>query len=358
MSVNKSLVSTFLLLQKYDEDSNKFTKLANLYGTLKFNDKLLMKFLNDYKQNSNDISKLTYFKSTNINKVLINMSIEDKQIVISNLQNAFKFAEQSIIMGDQKEHTCNVNCNHSDEHLEKMFGSKKMKKLLKKNSVRQQLQKHFNMKNASIEDMLKSALKDNLPENEASMMTSILNNPMVKKISNQLLTEENLNKMKDIFMDFISSEEVVDEINKIKNIFNEQKVMKVVTELFGKIQNLDDISNIQSMVENNTDIIDIVNKFEQAMKSGLINEERLAILAQKAIDKFISEFKNMGILDGKNIGILKTLMSQFGGDNLLGFESEKKLTKQERRTIAQKKYRRNKRTELKKKKKKKKRRRS
>jgi len=91
--------------------------------------------------------------------------------------------------------------------------------------------------------------------------------------------------------------------------------------------------------------------FENAMKSGLINEERLASLAQKAADRFMSEFKNMGILDGKNMGMLKTLMSQFGGD-MFGIESkpEKKLSKEERRAKAQKKYRRNKRAELKKKK--------
>lgn len=355
MSITKSLVSTFLLLQQHDTESTKFTKLANLYGAVNFSEKLVMKFYNDYKTNRKDITKLTYFKNTNINKVLITMPAADKQTVMKNLRTAFKLAEQSIMMGGETEHQCGDNCNHTDKHVEQMLGGKKLQKMLKKKGVREHLQKtlgkQFGTKGANIEEMLKSAMKDNLPAGEASMINSLISNPMVKQVSEQLLNEENLGKMKTIFMDFIASEDVVDEINNIKSIFNEEKIMRVMSELFSKVQSLDDISNIQSMVEDNADIKDIVTKFENAMKSGLINEERLAALAQKAADKFMGEFKNMGILDGKNMGMLKTLMSQFGGD-MLGIESkpEKKMSKQERRAKAQKKYRRNKRTELKKKK--------
>jgi len=356
MSINKSLVSVFKTLQKNDSTSKKFTKLANLYGTLTFNDKLFLKFYNDFKQNRKDITKLAYFKNTNIRKVLVSMSNDDKNSILVNLKTAFKIAEKHIITGGEQKHECGNNCSHDHNDMEKLLGNKKIAKMLKKKGVKEQLQKtlgkQFNMKNGNIEDMLKSAMKDQLPEGEYNMLNSVLSNPMVKSLSDKLLSEENLNKLKDVFMDFIADDEIAQEINNIKSIFNETKVMNVVTELFGKIKNLDDISNIQSLVENNADIKDIVGKFENAMKSGLINEEKLVGLAQKAADKFMAELKNMNILDGKNMGMLKTVIGQFGGGSLFGdSKPEKKLTRQERRAKAMKKYRRNKRTELKNKKK-------
>ena len=354
MSINKSLVSVFKTLQKHDQESKKFTKLANLYGTLTFNDKLLLKFYNDYKQNKKDITKLAYFKNTNIRKALISMSTEDKQSVLANLKSAYKTAEKSIISGGEQKHECGDDCNHSDEHFEQMLGNKKIAKMLKKKGVRNQLEKtlgkQLNMKNKNIEDMLKSAMKDQLPEGEFNMLNSVLSNPMVKSLSDKLLSEENLNKLKDIFMEFIADDEIAQEINNIKSIFNETKVMNVVTELFSKIKNLNDISNIQSMVENNSDIIDIVGKFENAMKSGLINEEKLVSLAQKAADKFMVELKNMNILDSKNMGMLKSVIGQFGGGLFADDKSEKKLSKEERKERRMKNYRRKRRTELKNKK--------
>jgi len=350
MSINKSLVSTFQLLQKYDEESKKFTKLSILYGKLDFNTKLHLKFYNDFQANRQDISKLAYFKNTNIDTVLEKISDEDKQSLITNLKDAFQQAKSGV-MGQDK-HECGDNCSHNDKQLNSMLSNKKISKMLKKKGVKQaleaQLGKQFNIKNGNLEDMLKSAMKDNLPEGEFNMLNSVIGNPMVKQLTEKVLTEENMNKMKDIFMEFIADDEVADEINNIKQIFNEKKVMTVLTSLFSKVKGLDDISNIQSLVENSDDIKDIVNTFEKAMKSGLINEGRLMALAQKAADKFMAEFKNMDILDGKSMGMLKTVMGQFGAGSLFGDDkTEKKLTKQERAERRRKNYRRQRRKELK-----------
>ena len=38
-SINSNLVSVFQLLQKHDKTSNKFTKLANMYGVFEYNNK-------------------------------------------------------------------------------------------------------------------------------------------------------------------------------------------------------------------------------------------------------------------------------------------------------------------------------
>ena len=38
--INKYLVNIFKLLQQHDTTSDKFTKLSNIYGVIKFNDTL------------------------------------------------------------------------------------------------------------------------------------------------------------------------------------------------------------------------------------------------------------------------------------------------------------------------------
>ena len=72
-------------------------------------------------------------------------------------------------------------------------------------------------------------------------------------------------------------------------------------------------------------------------------------LSQKAVEYFMAEFKNLGVLDTKNMGMVSTLISQFGGD-LFGSKPETKSTKSQRRAKAQKKYRREQRKKLKSKK--------
>ena len=345
MSINKSLVSVFQLLQKYDEESRKFTKLSHLYGTLKFNDKLILKFYNDFQENKNDISKLTYFKNTNINKVLDKMEEEDINILTKSLKDAYKIAKNKIINGE--EHTCGDNCNHKEE----LMTNKKIKKILNKKGMKQQLQAHlgkqFNIKNGNVEDMLRQALKNELPGDQFNMINNALSNPMIKSVTDKLLTEENMNKLKDIFTEVMEDKEIVEEINKIKEIFNETKVMNAISTIFESVKNINDITKIQSLLENNEEIKNLMVKFENAMKSGLIDEKKMMELAKKAGDKMMDAMKETKILDGVNIKLLKNLIGNMGSN----FMSKKKeLTKEERRDRRIKNNRRRIRAELKKKK--------
>ena len=235
--------------------------------------------------------------------------------------------------------------------MEKMLGSKKIQKMLKKKGVRQQLQKtlgkQFNNKNASLEDMLKSAMSDQLPEGQMNMVNSLLSNPMVKTLSDKLMSEDNIEKIKNIFINFINSEEVAQEINNIRSIFNEDKIFSVASKIFEQVQSLEDMTKVQDLIENNQDIKDIISRFEKAMESGLINQDKLMKLAQKATDYFMKEFKSLGILDMKNMGMLSTLMGQFGGDLFTEDKPAQKSSKKDRRAKAQKTYRREQRKKLK-----------
>lgn len=348
MSVNKHLVATFQLLQKYETETTKFTKLANLYGTLKFNEKLLLKFVNDFKTNKDDVSKLTYFKNTSIDAVLENITEEDKQLFVSHLKSAYSAANNALVSTGQ--HQCGSNCNHN---VEKMLGNKKLQKMLKKKGVKQQLQSQLGKQlgmNGNIEDMLKSALKNELPEEQFGMVSGLLNNPAVKGVTDKLLTEENLNKMKDIFSEIMADDEIVVEINKVKEIFNETQVMKVLTDLFETVKSLDDITNLQAKIEGNQEVVALISKFETAMKSGLIDEAKITALAQKAGVKFVEALKSTNVLDGANMGMLKNLLGDFGLGNVFGStKPEKKLSKEERKQRRMKHNRRKLRADLKKK---------
>lgn len=348
MSINKSLVSVFQLLQEHDKESKKFTKLSHLYGTLQFNDKLLTKFYNDFQKNKDDISKLTYFKNTNIDNVLEIMDKEKINVLVKHLKDAYKIAKNKLFSKD--EHSCGDNCNHNHD----MISNKKIKKILRKKGMKQQLQAHLgkqlNIKNGNVEDMLKQALQNELPTNQFNMINKALDNPMIKSVTDKLLTEENMIKLKDIFSEVMEDEEIIVEINKIKELFNEKKVMDAITTIFESFKDIKDLTKIQSTLENNEDIKNLLTKFENAMKSGLIDEKKMIELAQKAGDKFMKAIKETNMLEGVNMNLLKNVFGEMGLTNIFGGKQEKKLTKEERRNKRIKNNRRRIKAELKSKK--------
>ena len=349
MSINKTLVQTYQLLQKYDAETTKFTKLSILYGKLKLNEKLLTKIHTDYMK-TETYMKLTFFKNTNIECVYSSMTEADKATFNTNMELIKSKTREALFMGGAvEEHKCGDDCSHNDAQLEKMLGGKKMKKMLKKKGVRAQLTKQLGKQYGMTGDLESMLLKTMKGTPEGDMFSTLLNNPMIKSLTDQLLTNDNMEKMKTIFVDFVENSEVVDEINKIRMIFNEEKVLRVMEDMFKQVQNLDDITKMQNIIETNSDLQELISTFETALTNGLINQERLVTLVQKASEKFMAEFKNMDILNSKNMGMLSKVMSQFGGDMFGATEDKKeKMSKKERRAKAQKKYRR----ELKKKNKK------
>jgi len=353
-TINHKLVSIFQLLQKADTTSKKFSKLAKLYGLLQFNDKRLTTLHNDFETNSEDFKQLKFFKNTTIDVTFDSLSNKDQEFVSNTLQKVYEQAKELLFTGGEVAHSCGNDCSHdhSEDHLDKMLGNKKIQKMLKKKGVRQKLQqtlgKQFNDKNASLEDMIKNVMKDQMPEEQMNMVNGLLSNPMVKTLSDKLMNDDNIGKIKDIFVNFIASEEVAEEINNIRSVFNEDKIFAVATKMFEQVQSLDDMTKVQGLIENNKDLQQIIKTFENAISSGLINQDKIMSLAQKGTDYFMKEFKSLGILDGANMGMLSTLMGQFGGDLLGNTKPEKKTSKADRRAKAQKKYRRQQREQRKK----------
>ena len=108
-------------------------------------------------------------------------------------------------------------------------------------------------------------MKDQLPEGQMNMVNSLLENPMVKTLSDKLMSEDNIGKIKDIFVNFINSEEIVEEIKNIRSVFNEDKIFTVASKIFEEVQSLDDMTKVQGLIENNADLQEIIKTFEKAM---------------------------------------------------------------------------------------------
>lgn len=347
MTINKYLVEIFKTLQNYDNESDKFTKLARLYGTMSFNNKLLMKYNSEYINNKNNFSKMIYFKNTNIDNILLKINEEDKNHVFNNLNKIHLLVKEKLFSIKKKSCCENNNCCHD---MNKMLKNKKVQKMLNKKGMKQLLQsqlgKQLNKKNVNLEEMLKSTLKNELPDNEFNMLNTVLNNPMLKSMSEKLLTEENLNKFKVIFTDLFEDKEILNEINKIKKLINETKITNLLKTLFDDLKDLKDLSGIQKFIENNKDLQEISSKFENALNSGLIDQNKLQMIVDKSTEKIKKAVLEMGILDQTNIKNLTDIFTNFGFSG----KEEKQTTKEERRKKRIKKNRRKIKSELKQKK--------
>ena len=277
-NINKKLVSVFKRLQDFDKDSQKFTKLSVLYGKLELTDNLLTQIHNDFETNKEDFKKLRFFKNTNIEEVYDRLDYNDKTFVSATLQNVYEETKKLIIYGKQEEHVHGDNCSHTQDIMK----NKQIKKLLSKkgsrNTLQKELSKQFGIKNGNLEDMLKKVMEDSdIPENQMGILNSVLKNPMVSEITNKLLSEENMNKIKNIFDNFMQDEEILKEFEHLKMIFNEEKIKRVANGIFEKVKDLDlsDMSNIESFIEGNIELKEIITTFETSMKNGLINQAKI-----------------------------------------------------------------------------------
>lgn len=138
-NINKKLVTVFKRLQKSDKDSQKFAKLAVLYGKLELNDNLLKQIHNDYEANKEDFKKLRFFKNTNIEVVYDSLKYNDKTFVSATLQSVYEDSKKLLMYGKQEEHVHGDNCSHTQDIMQ----NKQIKKLLSKKGSRGTLQKEL-----------------------------------------------------------------------------------------------------------------------------------------------------------------------------------------------------------------------
>lgn len=356
------LINVFNILQKAEtneENMKKYMLLKKIYQKINLNEKLLMKLNKELDDNQDTLENLTIFNKTSFKELYESMNVEQQMEIKNKLLN-MKTMIIGEIMGDKEEHVCGESCNHGTDLFdpEQLMQSKKMQKILNnkrlKYNLEQQLRKTTGMKNSSLEEILKS----NIPKEQKKMMESILNNKTVKKMTEKLLNEDNLIKIKDIFLSIIEREDVKVELDKVKCIIDEDNFVESITEIYNEFQKTQDLKDIERLIKENTKLQDVIKKIDNSFKTDVLNIEKLKTLLMNVMKDFGKEIMNLEIIDETDISNMKGLLGNF--NMLSGFlgsdkkpkedESTKKRKEKKRRDKARKDYRRKLRSQYKKKK--------
>jgi hypothetical protein len=220
-----------------------------------------------------------------------------------------------------------------------------MQKLLKNKKVRQnlenQLRRTTGMKNATLEEILAT----NMPKQHKTMIDGILNNPTIKKLQETFLNEDNLIKIKDIFLKLVEKENVKVELDKFRCIVNEDDFLECLTEVYTKFQETGDLKSLEKIMGENETLKNIVAKFEKCLKDDIININTIKTLLETLVKDFMVEVKNLDLIKESDISDLRKLTGQFSMiKDMFGPEPIDKKTREEkkvkRRSNARKQYRR------------------
>lgn len=357
-SVKISLIEIFTKLEELENDETmkkKYLLLKKIYQKINMKNELLMKLNNEIDENKDKLYKIKLFNQTSFEELYNNMNEENKLFI----NEKFDFIQKRItelLFGIEKneEHECGDNCNHSFDPND-MLNSKKMQKILNNKRLRgnleNQLRKTTGMKNASLEEILKS----NVSKEQQKMIDTILNNDTVKKLSETFLNEENLLKVRDIFMRLIEQKDIKDELDKFRCIINEDDFVESITDIYTQFQETQDLTSIERLVKENKKLQSVLIKLEESFKNNTINLDNIKNIIFKFVNDFVNEVKSLDLIKEVDIKNLKNLGKQFqmiqqflGGEKKeLVDEKEKKDKENKRREKARKEYRRKLRKELK-----------
>jgi len=370
-SIKIKFVEIFTKLESLEIDEKnkgRYILLKRIYQKINMNDNLLIKLNTELHNNEETLYKLKIFNQTTFKDLYNTMNQEDKDFIINKFEEIKSDITKTlfgVVQNKNEEHECSEDCehNHSMFSPENMLNSKKMQKILNNKKLRynleHQLRKSTGMKNASLEEILKS----NIPKEQQKMIDSILSNKTVKKISETFLNEENLLKVRNLFLNLLEQDEIKQELDKFRCIINEDQLIESVTEIYTEFQKTQDLKDIERLVKENTKLHEILQKLENALKNNIIDIEKLKVLLEKVFFDFIKEVKKLDLIkesdirDLKNLGNQFTMIKDFVG-NFTGDKKEKlsiedrKNNESKRREKARKKYRRELRNKLKKDKKK------
>ncbi len=264
LQINKLFVSTFQILSKYEKETTKFKELANVFGTLSFNQKLLLKIISNYQHFSEEKDKMVYFKNTDFTNIFAECTEEEQKTINSNLVNIYELAQKYVLF----EHL-----NNPIESCEELFKDERIKKLLKMSNINIKKIKKMLGNNAKFKEMLEK--NSNLPEGEQfsnllsnlfknndmlQSLTSIFSNGTIQKIFEDFNNAFNDNKIKDVLNEIykrvqIEHPDVIKEIDKLFEIFNQNKVKEILQNIKTEIQNFK-FTDIAGLIEHSKKFID------------------------------------------------------------------------------------------------------
>jgi len=346
-SIKIDFVNIFTLLEKENKQSEMYVLLKKIYQKINLNQTVLLNFKSNYDENKDSLHQLKIFNKTNFKELFENMETIKQKIIIDLFKSIDQKIQNFLLTGNvivKKEHECNNECEHNMDPNQ-IFQSKKMQKLLKNKKVRQnlenQLRRTTGMKNATLEEILAT----NMPKQHKTMIDGILNNPTIKKLQETFLNEDNLIKIKDIFLKLVEKENVKVELDKFRCIVNEDDFLECLTEVYTKFQETGDLKSLEKIMGENETLKNIVTKFEKCLKDDIININTIKTLLETLVKDFMVEVKNLDLIKESDISDLRKLTGQFSMiKDMFGPEPIDKKTREEkkvkRRSNARKQYRR------------------
>jgi len=347
-SIKIDFVNIFTILEKDNVEQDIYLLLKKIYQKINLNQVVLLNFKNDYDKKKNSLHELKIFNKTNFKESFAKMESIKQKTIIDLFNSIDQKIQNFLLTGSviiKPEHECNDKCNH-DLDTNEIFKSSKMQKLLKNKKVRQtlenQLRKTTGMKKASLEEILSS----NLPKQHKAMIDGILNNKTIKKLQETFLNQDNLMKIKDIFMKLVEKDEVKTELDKFRCIVNEDNFLECLTDIYSKFQETGDLKSLEKIMTDNTTLKVIVEKFEKCLKDDIINIETVKTLLETLVKDFLVEIKKLDLIKESDISDLRKITSQFSMiKDMFGTaepidQKTKDEKKDKRRNDAKKQYRR------------------
>lgn len=349
-SIKIDFVNIFTLLEKENKNPEMYVLLKKIYQKINLNQNVLLNFQNNYKENKKSLHNLKIFNKTNFQEVFENMEAEKQKTIVDSFKNInekiqnYLLTGKAVIVHKEEEHKCDNECSHNMD-MNNIFNSKKMQKLLKNKKARSnlehQLRRTTGMRNASLEEML----SENLPKQHKTMIDNLLNNSTIKKLQETFLNEDNLMKIKNIFLKLIEKEEVKTELDKFRCIVNEDDFLKCFTEIYNKFQETGDLKSLEKIMTENVVLKNIIEKFEKCLKDDIININTIKTLLETLVQDFMVEVKKLNLIQDSDVSSLRKLTKQFAMmKDLFGPEPVNQKAKEEkkiqRRNKARTKYRR------------------
>jgi hypothetical protein len=335
-SINKYFVSLFKLLNTTVEDS-KYLKYATVYSRMDFNEKYNLNLLNNLKNNRGTPFENSIFKNIKSSQEDYNKMSDDNKLTFNKLLNGLEEELKNKIYNIQKD--CEDDCGCCTSKKPSIMDNKKIKKIMKNNKMRNQLEKELSkqlgVKNANLETLLQETSKGGLQNNPLlNSLKGIIDEKTINNITETIFGDND--KFKTLLDKIMNNEKYKKDIDNIKIIFNEEKIKKIFGIITNKMSNLkeEDLMTIVSDVMEVEEVKDLYNNFQKSVDSGLLSIEKINELMNFGFQEVLTVLKEENLISDKQINRLTTVVKYMNKEE----KPERKISKEERKRKQRKKY--------------------
>lgn len=364
--INKLFVEIFHSLAEKEEDTQKFNKLAKIFGTLTLNEKLLLKFSTNWQKHKDNIGDMVYFKNTSFKTVFDKFEPNEQNLLKNKLETIYDLSQQELkncfletkknLMKNlfENKHLQNLLSNANNNNKNTPFGNfdlKKIQQFMKNNEkLFENMKKHYEEtskksinKEGEIDDnsitQLQSLLMNLFKENKTflNILSTAFDKKMFKEIFKKLFgyicktnknengdddnenNEQGNDKINEIFEKIqqrILNEhpEIMEDIEEITKIFDKDKLESVfenAQKYFNQINPNDPksiLNFIKKYLDEDPSIQNLLWKAHMTFESGLINLDKMKKHAKIVSEIALQEFSNSEFISNDQC---KTLFNMF-----------------------------------------------